>query len=1670
MHRHFGPHPFPPPPLPHQTPTAIAHTFRARHRGVAVFLSAEIGPLLLLLLLVLVQVQVWEALLWMWTHPGGAMCSAVAKAQLPLVRGRGGAVFAAHAANVTVTGCDFSACTADEAAILSLQSVEAYIHGTTFRDSGALWQASGIKVDYFDPASNLTVTNSSFLNLHTGEPNGAEQAGAIAWGGIQSTWEDVYAFNCSDKGPYGGGFFWSLPVTAGDTRSNFTRLHVKGCYAKYGGAFFFYSGGAEFRDSLIEDCQSDYQAGGIYLAPSASRMLFVDTNVTGCSSKTEGGAISSYALDVEFRGGHLHNNSAVQNGGCLYSVPTNGNASLVFDGVTMSNCSCFFKGGAFYQYGGFGANVQTTIMRNSLIENSESINGGGIFAVNGKLLIQNSTLRGCSAAVEGGCLMAMDNTDLTVIDSTFDRCQSLKAGGVAVDQGASVFPRFNTSLVRATFSSNVASGGDGGAAIYCGDSTNSFFLTDNVFVNNEAAAPGASGGAVVMKGALMRITRGNFTSNSASSNGGCAVLENVATIEFDNSTFFNNTAGMAGGAVFVTTQATAVVAGGRFESNSATRGGAIAAEVETQVRVGNCSMRGNTAAETGGAIELIGRARLALTGGRLADNAAAAGGGAIYFAGAASIAVAHAALDNNSASAGRGGGILSDSQGLLIKISDCTFTGNTGSSGGAVYISANASGFVERCSFTDNTATDPEELGGGGDGGALHVVAIQEEPLLRLRQLAFRQNVAGRGGGLFQAYSVPSPRFVNCSDCSNLLGNVATYGAFQATAATQIEVRVVNRTGPVRRLLVTSGEPTPVFEVDLLDYFRNKVTTDTSDLAEVVSPQLFGTLRVVVDNGTFRWQNIISTSSGLDTGAPAGASFLATIKVTSPTGSFPGTLTRSTLIQFCPGGTYQEGQECRRCPVGFYCEAAQPRRVCPKNTFAFAGGAGGVQECAPCGEGLACAEAYFNVTPGYWVNLGKLANASSPEGYQCNLQGCKGASYTLAIPERDDGRQCSAGYSNSRLCARCESNYYQLLGECHYCSPSYRDVWYLLAALVVLAWVALNYISNLFDSVDLMLVETQFLTIIGNFDLSWFAGWINTIMQVFQVSLFNLDFLGPDCVRGSYTYNNRWVFGAIVPLAGIALYAAMFALEEVRIVLHRQLPKWRVLRGSERARASRLRRLVGSASNFLDIIYLDTTIRCFEVFRAVNYDTRVLGADPTVLWRSPTHSRLIPFAALYAVFYVFGFPLVLGIALFVGQRKHLLNTEAFKEAFGWLYDRNEQQWWFMYLPFTVVRRIIFAAILVFLSTSPDLQAILCMVILAVVLCAHYAAQPFRVSSLNVLAGLLLLGQFSFILGGVAVTYMTSTVSGNVAVSLCGAGVVLYIVCFLMVVPYEVHGQWARRWVRRWAKVHSQPEGQAGAVGSKLVKAAAPFLLKLHSSNHRRGGAVDRTVSLRGVGYVDSRLVPLPEVTSWFSPRVMYVFLRDARKEELACLHSVRYHFSYHKPSDVDIESTCVIFQDFPKEMRYAAISQLLSDDPADTIYAESLPLYQNGGGIKEGGPGFDMAADIDPGQRRLVRLRAVAEQMVKERSKEGDSLRVLFDSGKFHLVAAWLIFGSAECRRAFTNLVLAMRRHLCSLPQVPKSLREFDEGGQQQQPGDDSPRLNNEFRAKIRLLMLRHFP
>eukprot|EP00897_Mesotaenium_endlicherianum_P000337 jgi/Mesen1/10303/ME000079S09727 len=217
-------------------------------------------------------------------------------------RGRGGAVFAARVRNLTASGCDFRACAADEAAAMSLQSVQAYIHGCTFRDSTARWQAAGLKVDYWSQASNLTVTNSSFVNLHTGEPDGGEQAGAVAWGGVESTWVDVYAFNCSDKGAYGGGFFHSFPPNIGDTRSTFTRVHVKGCRAGFGGAFVFGAGSAVFRNSLVEACRSEFHAGGVFIAPLASRMLFVDTNITGCSSHTEGGAVSSYGLDVEFRG------------------------------------------------------------------------------------------------------------------------------------------------------------------------------------------------------------------------------------------------------------------------------------------------------------------------------------------------------------------------------------------------------------------------------------------------------------------------------------------------------------------------------------------------------------------------------------------------------------------------------------------------------------------------------------------------------------------------------------------------------------------------------------------------------------------------------------------------------------------------------------------------------------------------------------------------------------------------------------------------------------------------------------------------------------------------------------------------------------------------------------------------------------------------------------------------------------------------------------------------------------------------------------------------------------------------------------------------------------------------------------------------------------------------
>ena len=328
-----------------------------------------------------------------------------------------------------------------------------------------------------------------------------------------------------------------------------------------------------------------------------------------------------------------------------------------------------------------------------------------------------------------------------------------------------------------TFDGGNAGTFNGGAILFSGTENcdpNTCYATNCVFRNCRAGIGGAT----------MDVTCKDcyFADNSASKGGaafGTAMNgNNKYTNDFINCVFVNNSAsGSGGGAVYCERQGQIV--GCLFSNNTASVGGAIRiGERGSYSVVSNCTFLYNRMTSTktedlGGAINnssvvyhstFIGNACPKGGGGAVdgaspvyssvfIDNTASSGGATIY-----STHIEDCFFTNNVAAGGNGGACrLGD--GATVR--NCTFVGNKGVSGGALYARTDCQ--IEDCLFASNKV---EATGSDYGGGAIFGVAS-----VSLLNCDFIGNTSKTRGGVLRCATLGEIR-----ECSFADSVAASYG------------------------------------------------------------------------------------------------------------------------------------------------------------------------------------------------------------------------------------------------------------------------------------------------------------------------------------------------------------------------------------------------------------------------------------------------------------------------------------------------------------------------------------------------------------------------------------------------------------------------------------------------------------------------------------------------------------------------------------------------------------------------------------------------------------------------------------------------------------------------------------------------------------------------------
>jgi parallel beta-helix repeat protein/predicted outer membrane repeat protein len=220
-----------------------------------------------------------------------------------------------------------------------------------------------------------------------------------------------------------------------------------------------------------------------------------------------------------------------------------------------------------------------------LIKENIAKNGAGIYVMNSKITLQNSTVTNNTKASDGSGMYMIDSTP------TIRICK---------------------------FLDNIATSNGGG--IYCLDSTPKISRTQ--FSNNNAQ--GLWGGAIFLNKSNAQIDSCQITGNTASNGGG--IYSNFSGPTITDCTFTENT----GGALYFQDSTYSTVTNCIIDNNQAYDGGGIYYDNTSDFSVlSNCRIEGNIATNFGGGLNLLGSSPK-MTNVLISGNKAKTGGG-IYF-------------------------------------------------------------------------------------------------------------------------------------------------------------------------------------------------------------------------------------------------------------------------------------------------------------------------------------------------------------------------------------------------------------------------------------------------------------------------------------------------------------------------------------------------------------------------------------------------------------------------------------------------------------------------------------------------------------------------------------------------------------------------------------------------------------------------------------------------------------------------------------------------------------------------------------------------------------------------------------------------------------------------------------------------------------------------------
>ncbi len=259
-------------------------------------------------------------------------------------------------------------------------------------------------------------------------------------------------------------------------------------------------------------------------------------------------------------------------------------------------------------------------------------------------------------------------------------------------------------------------GGDGIRALRMAGNGEGLWI-DGVGFRN---ARSSTGGAIFVRGSLLRLINCAFIGNEAETGGAIAAVDSDVLLE---DCLFESNSGDVGAGIRVQ-GGELRLRGCTFRDNEAGAGGGGIVSSAADLSIRGCTFSGNTVSGSGAAIH-VSLGSLRASNSRFTGNSAGQYGGAVFVEDAESAVIVESVLSANQALAGSA---TYSACSLVLK--ECRVVANVVRDQGAL---RQASGFllVESCTIADNT--------GPSEGGAI-VLSGDSQAVLERSILAYNQN------------------------------------------------------------------------------------------------------------------------------------------------------------------------------------------------------------------------------------------------------------------------------------------------------------------------------------------------------------------------------------------------------------------------------------------------------------------------------------------------------------------------------------------------------------------------------------------------------------------------------------------------------------------------------------------------------------------------------------------------------------------------------------------------------------------------------------------------------------------------------------------------------------------------------------------------------------------